>query len=523
MTEDNAATKGGGGATVGAGVNDSQTPHLTRSIDWKQGVIIAMGVPILILPSIYDLSINIWGLSVLVWTLSVVQGFLQNFAIGEMAATFGVAGIGGCVQYVFRNDEYYKVKPVNWGKFIGAFSAWSYWFTWTPVIPIFTLMTGDYLRSYFSSAFEGVDNFMPFVFLNNPTSLGIILFNLMLGIIIFSTIIYIGSKGLSGGAKAQLLLAAITIVPLVIVVLIPFFNGNFSLSRFGENWLPADWNWEFSTIALVIGCSAVAQWSACAWESAATYGAEYKNPGKDLPKALISCGLICLFMYFLVSFSTFGTLTVNQINNVWGYATLIPLCKGDFGEIGGAIAMILLISGMVMLIQTAFLGSSRTLFVMSQQGNMPRLLSHTTKTGAPIYAMAFQFMMGIIMIPLGTPGMILAASSFGFCFALGMAMVSFIRARKNPRFKDVPRPWRAPRGWLYVAYVLAFYQFFVLIPCLAYESSQAYGIMSVVIGAIILLIYIPLWFMLQAYNKKHYGSASPDVHEGERSEFEKEV
>ena len=114
---------------------------LERSIDWKQGVIIAMGVPILILPSLYDLDGTLWALSIVIWVVSVLQGFLQNMAIGEMAANFGVSGIGACAQYVFTDEEKYKGKKVNWGKFIGAFTAWSYWFTWTPVIPIFTIMT----------------------------------------------------------------------------------------------------------------------------------------------------------------------------------------------------------------------------------------------------------------------------------------------------------------------------------------------------------------------------------------------
>ena len=55
---------------------------LDRSIDWKQGVIIAMGVPILILPSLYDLDGTLWALSIVIWVVSVLQGFLQNMAIG---------------------------------------------------------------------------------------------------------------------------------------------------------------------------------------------------------------------------------------------------------------------------------------------------------------------------------------------------------------------------------------------------------------------------------------------------------
>ncbi|MBR4226735.1 MAG: amino acid permease, partial [Candidatus Methanomethylophilaceae archaeon] len=91
------------------------------------------------------------------------------------------------------------------------------------------------------------------------------------------------------------------------------------------------------------------------------------------------------------------------------------------GEIGLIVALVMLVSGMVMLIQTAFLGSSRTLYFMGHEGNMPKFFTKTNKNGAPIAAMMFQFAMGIIFIIIinfGSVGMILAASSFGFCFAL---------------------------------------------------------------------------------------------------------
>ena len=68
-------------------------------------MIIAMGVPILILPGIYDIAGTAWGLSILIWTLSVVQGFAQNLAIGEMAATLETPGIGGCAQKVFKKQN----------------------------------------------------------------------------------------------------------------------------------------------------------------------------------------------------------------------------------------------------------------------------------------------------------------------------------------------------------------------------------------------------------------------------------
>ena len=470
---------------------------LVKSIDWKQGMIIAMGVPILILPGIYDIAGTAWGLSIFIWTISVLQGFAQNLAIGEMASTLETPGIGGCAQKVFTkpNGGRYGL-----GKFVGAFTAWSYWFTWTPVIPIFTCTSVDYITK-----------FMEYGLGMAPlSSTATLIFQLLLGALIFSVIVYVGSKGLSGGAKLGLILALVAILPLLVVIALPLIGltvgagalSGFSLDMILENLTPEGWNWSATDFMMVFGMFAYAQWCACAWESTATYGAEYKNPGKDLPKAMISAGLICLAMYFIVPFVVYGMMTPGQIDE-WGISTLYPIAEYDFGSIGLIIALVLLVAGMVMLIQTAFLGSSRTLYFMGHEGNMPKVFTVTNKNGAPLVAMAFQFIMGlvfIVIIHFGSVGMILAASSFGFAFALGMGMLAFIVSRKSPRFKDLERPYKAPRGWYYVACFLMVYQFFILIPCLAYwciNGGIENGVFSVVIGAVILLCYIPLWLVLQ--------------------------
>jgi amino acid transporter len=419
-----------------------------------------------------------------------------------MAAALETPGIGGCAQKVFTkpNGGRYGL-----GKFVGAFTAWSYWFTWTPVIPIFTCTSVDYISKFleYGLGMEPLSSEMTLAF------------QLIFGIVVFSAIIFVGSKGLSGGAKLGLILALIAILPLLVVVAMPLLGltvgggelTGFSLDRIIENLTPDGWGWSAGDFMMVFGMFAYAQWCACAWESAATYGAEYKNPGRDVPKALISAGLVCLALYFIVPFVVYGMMTPEQIE-AWGVSTLYPIAQFDFGDIGLILALVLLVAGMIMLIQTAFLGSSRTLYFMGHEGNMPKMFTYTNKNGAPLVAMFFQFAMGIIFIIIihfGSVGMILAASSFGFSFALGMGMLAYIVSKRSPRFKDLPRPYKAPRGWYYVACFLMIYQFFVLIPCLAYwciNGGIENGTFSVIIGAVILMLYIPIWFLLQYFHGK---------------------
>ena len=57
--------------------------QLARTLTWKQGLIVAMGVPILIMPSIADMSGPLWGMSIAIWVLSVISGFFINLPIGN--------------------------------------------------------------------------------------------------------------------------------------------------------------------------------------------------------------------------------------------------------------------------------------------------------------------------------------------------------------------------------------------------------------------------------------------------------
>ena len=471
------------------------TNQLVRSIDWKQGLIIAMGIPILIVPSLCDLSMTLWAMSIIIWVLSVLSGFLLNIPLGEMCATFGVAGIGGSIQYVYMDDEKYAGKKYNKGRLIGSLGAWAYFATWVPVIPIFTIMTGLYISDYFALDLGGMTT----------------LYYLGLGFLIYLFIIVSGRKGLEGGAKIQLILAAITIIPILVICVVPLLNGTFNMDYITTEITPTGWEWNGNTILMVLGCFTVAQWSAVGWESAATYGAEYKEPSRDVPKALIACGLMCLFMYFIISFCMYGTLGQAQIEAA-GAATLIPIAESDFGKAAGMVAVILLIAGMVMIIQTAFLGTARTIQIMAKEGNFPYMFSKTNSYGVPIYAMFFEAFIGFVIILAGiTASQILAVSALGFAIALGMCMLAFIKSRHDPRFKDVERVYRAPR-WAYPgAIFMAIFEFFFMIPGLLYYVNEYMGFAYCIIGIGATMLYVPAWIFIQWWNVQQHPEITTGV------------
>jgi amino acid transporter len=453
---------------------------LERSIDWKQGLAIALGVPLLILPSLGYLPMYLSAAAILIWGLSVIQGFFQNTAYAEMATTFPKAsGLPGFAQQIFRTENY-KGK-YDKGKLIGGFSAWSYWFAWNPVLAIFAILVGGYLHGLFPVLGETFTEYQ---------------LSLISGLVIFAGLFVVNWFGLKDGAIVGYILGAFSLIPLVILTVAPFATGHVELANITGNWMPTDWAWDGHHVLILFGIFAIAQWSACGWETAAIYGPEYKNPAKDVPKALFACGIICFFSYVLVQAAVIGVLGVDGVA-AEAVSPLIPVAQATFGQAGSVITIIMLIAAMVLIIQTAYLGSSRALHSMSAEGNLPRSLGKTNRHGTPFIALLVTAAFNMVLISMGSLAAILAAAAIGYTCANGISLFAYVRARKHPALASLERPFKAPRGWRHVAMIFGLFNLPLCLVGVVYLNSLEIGWTSTWLGFIVLSLYIPIWLYSQ--------------------------
>ncbi len=448
---------------------------LERTLDWKQGLAIALGVPLLILPSIGYFTSYVWGFSIIIWILSITQGFIQNFAYGELASRYPEAsGLPGFVQVIFKGntDNEYCAS-----KFIGGFSAWGYWFAWNPVLAIYSILIGTYLHGLIP-AFNNV----PVYFLS-----------LASGIVIFGFLILINWKGVAGGAKLGYILAVFSITPLMFISISTFFTGSFHVGNITNYMLPLDWQWDSAHIIILLGLMAMAQWSACAWETAAIYAPEYKNPKKDIPKALFVCGIFCIFTFVVVQMACVGTLGVEAII-AEPYSPMLGLAQISLGDIGVLIAIPMLLASMVLIIQTGLLGSSKAMQSMAQEGNLPQILGKSNIHNVPIVAMIIISLFNLVLIGLGNPSTILAASALGYSVANGISLFAYFKASKTaPQVKD-DEYFKAPKGWKYLALACGILNIPLYFIGITMINILDFGLQSALIGLIVLLLYVPLWY-----------------------------
>lgn len=465
--------------------------HLKRSIDWKQGLAISLGVPLLILPSLGYLPMYVSAAAVLIWGLSVIQGFFQNTAYAELATTFPKAsGLPGFAQHVFRSGNH--TGRFDKGQLIGGFSAWSYWFAWNPVLAIFAMLVGGYLHGLFPALAGAFTEYQ---------------LSLLAGLAIFLVLSVVNWFGLKDGAIVGYILAAVSLIPLVILTVAPFATGHVDFGHISGNWLPADWSWDMHHIMILFGIFAIAQWSACGWETAAIYGPEYKKPGKDVPKALFFCGIICFFSYVLVQAAVIGVLGVDGVM-AEPISPLIPVAQAVFGGVGSVVTIIMLIAAMVLIIQTAYLGSSRAMHSMSAEGNLPRVFGKTNRHGTPWVAMFFTAAFNVALISLGSIPAILAAAAIGYTCANGISLFAYVRSKRNAQFLRLERPFRAPGGWKNVALFFGLFNLPLCLVGVVYLNSLEIGWASTWLGFIALALYVPIWFFTQHEQRRHKRAAA---------------
>jgi amino acid transporter len=455
---------------------------LHRRIDWKQGLLIGIGIPLAILPSLVTTTMFLWAASILLWGLAVVQGFIQNMAFGELAVAFpNASGIPGFTQEIFKSRDGVDRKYER-GRLIGGFCGWAYWLVWAPGLAVFIIVISGYLVGLFP----------------NLASIDFVTLNLIIGVLVLSGLAVLASRGLEHSAKLGLIVGAFTLLPIAIIALAPFVTGNFHVENITNYLVPADWTWDGDHILLLLGMMVIAQWSACCWEVVAVYGPEYHKPSVDLPKALFACGLICLFMFVLIQTSVIGALGVDGIL-AEPVSPLRPVAAMAFGELGGSIMIILLVCACVLLIQIGYSAGARAIHSMAQAGNLPSWFAKTNKNGEPMRAVLIiaLFNMALLYLLQGNPVAILAISAIGYVFVFAMALAAYVKASRDPELRKIARPYKAPRGWVWIALALAVLQMPFLLIGGIYINYLEFGMTSNLIAFGVLALFFPLWIYSQ--------------------------
>jgi amino acid transporter len=306
--------------------------------------------------------------------------------------------------------------------------------------------------------------------------LGTLHFNaiFVVGAILMLIIFAIQHRGIASTATAQKWLAIIVLVPLLLVGLVPIFNGSIESANVTGILPPTaaysgvDGAWDIGGWTLFLGALYIAAWSTYGFETAVCYTRELKNPKTDTFKAIFFSGLLCCVFFFLIPFTFQGVLgkegmLAPGIVDGTGIGEALGNMAGG-GPVVTQIFVILMILGLFMAIMTAMAGSSRTLYQGSRDGWLPKYLTHVNRNGAPTGAMWTDFGFNLFLLAL-------ASDISGYFYVLAISNVGYIlfnflnlNAGWIHRIDSahIERPWKAPTALIGFNTFLAFVNALIL-------------------------------------------------------------
>lgn len=440
------------------------------------------------------------------WTLT---GWLLCLFIAELAAMLPdrTGGAPAYAYYAFK-DRLPKAYP-----HINGITVWMYWLGWMPVMAVNMILIGSYLPPLFGLELSG---FWANEITLFDASLPVTYFTIIVGAGLSVMLLLVSNRGIKFGTGTATVLGILSMIPLTIIAVSPFFTGDVQGSNIWPPTLPDGTGFLTGTaFYLFLQFSALYTWNAIAMEAAGCYIGECRNPERDAPIAMNLSGGYGTFVYTFLPMAVLGVLGVTFIaesldpNTILVETATRSLGTGVSKIVTAALLIALLLSSL-----NAIMGCARSLYMMALDGQAPRIFGRVNRHNVPDFSMGMNTVLNILLIFVGAPGSIYVLSNVGYVGSFVPVLLGYFFLRKwRP---EIFRPFRLPEFMKYVAVALAVLYFVVWavgIPACAIEGCQLGGGKMFLIGVFVVLLYFPLYWWRQAEDRRH-GTTEFKVTEG---------
>jgi amino acid transporter len=237
-------------------------------------------------------------------------------------------------------------------------------------------------------------------------------------------------------------------VPVLTVVALLTSSAHGENFTAGGGFMPSGWKGVFLALA-----SGGVIFAYLGFEQAVQLGGESRNPGRNIPLAIIGGMLFAVGIYIALQVAFIAALDPSRLSDGWGAVSF----SGD-AELFGPFAGLATATGLgwlaVMLYTAAIVSpggtgllytgaSARLSFALARNGYAPSAFARLTPQGTPLFAIAFSFLCGLILF-LPFPGWQQLVGFISAAAVIAYAMVPLSLGALRRQDPERLRPFRLP-------------------------------------------------------------------------------
>ena len=352
--------------------------------------------------AVYTLTGGAPGLGMLTWVLAGIVTIAAGLTAAEVSAA--IPKTGGMMVYI---EEIY-------GKKLGFLTGWMQSVLFFPAtIAALAVMFGQQ-----SAGLLGNDG------LSLPLALGVILL-----IAVLNTL---GSK--TSGA-IQTISTVGKLLPLALIIVFGFIKGN------GQNPIVQPMVAEGLSPMSVIGQVLIAILFAYdGWINVGAIAGEMKNPGKDLPKAIVGGLSLVMAVYVVINLAYLWVLPADQLMNYASPASAVA--EQIFGPMGGKFVTVGILVSVFGALNGYLLTGPRITYTLGANKTLPAALGKLSANGSPVNATLAMAVLSCVYALSGQFNLLTDLSIFAVWVFYTLTFIGVIKLRKDQ--PNLHRPYKVP-------------------------------------------------------------------------------
>lgn len=306
---------------------------------------------------------------------------------------------------------------------------------------------------------------------------------LPIAVAVIMLVAFLNTLGSKTGGAIQTVATVCKLIPLILIMIFGFIKGS------GENAILTPMVAENVNFGSAVGQVLIAILFAYdGWINVGAIAGEMKNPGKDLPKAIVGGLSLVMAVYFVVNLAYLWVLPANELATFSAPAAAVA--EIIFGEVGGKIITVGILISVFGALNGFVLTGSRVAYTLACEKTLPgyKKLSKLNKAQVPAASIILVCIIGSLYALSGQFNLLTDLSVFAAWIFYILTFMGVMKLRKEK--PDLERPYRVP---LYpvIPLLAIFSGSFVLINQLFFAGMKS-SLISVG-GIIVTLIGLPVY------------------------------